>query len=167
MIAERIAAWQEIARRLAHEIKNPLTPIQMAMDNLRKTWRKQHPSFGEILEESTATVLEESDRLRRIVSEFSDFARMPKPDLAPLDLSEVVGGALALYQGETPVERRLAERAPVAGRGQDLVVGADHLEHVEVELLHHPAGRNRRGCQMPLTWRKVLFTLSQFSSFPA
>ncbi|MBK9030206.1 MAG: HAMP domain-containing protein [Myxococcales bacterium] len=120
VIAERIAAWQEIARRLAHEIKNPLTPIQMAMDNLRKTWRKQHPSFGEILEESTATVLEESDRLRRIVSEFSDFARMPKADLHPLDLSEAVGAALALYQGATPVTHQLAAGLPAvaADRGQ-------------------------------------------------
>ena len=71
MIAERIAAWQEIARRLAHEIKNPLTPIQMAMDTLRKSWKKQHPSFDEILEESTRTVLEEADRLKHIVAEFS------------------------------------------------------------------------------------------------
>jgi signal transduction histidine kinase len=119
VIAERIAAWQEIARRLAHEIKNPLTPIQMAMDNLRKTWRKQHPSFAEILEESTATVLEEADRLRRIVSEFSDFARMPKPELAPLDLGEVVSGALALYQGESPVEHKASPVPPIeADRGQ-------------------------------------------------
>ncbi|HVV84852.1 MAG TPA: ATP-binding protein [Kofleriaceae bacterium] len=119
VIAERIAAWQEIARRLAHEIKNPLTPIQMAMDNLRKTWRKQHPSFPEILEESTKTVLEEADRLRRIVTEFSDFARMPKPDLAPLDLGEVVSSALALYQGETPVEHKAtAVPAIEADRGQ-------------------------------------------------
>ena len=112
VIAERIAAWQEIARRLAHEIKNPLTPIQMSMDTLRKVWRKQHPSFGEILEESTSTVLEEVDRLKRIVSEFSDFARLPKPAPMPTDLNEVVGSALALYEGATPVERRLAEDLP-------------------------------------------------------
>ena len=119
VIAERIAAWQEIARRLAHEIKNPLTPIQMAMDNLRKTWRKQHPSFAEILEESTATVLEEADRLRRIVTEFSDFARMPKPDLEPLELGEVVSAALALYQGESPVEHKATPVPPIeADRGQ-------------------------------------------------
>jgi two-component system, NtrC family, nitrogen regulation sensor histidine kinase NtrY len=112
VIAERIAAWQEIARRLAHEIKNPLTPIQMSMDTLRKVWRKQHPSFGEILEESTSTVLEEVDRLKRIVSEFSDFARLPKPAPMPTDLNEVVGSGLALYQGATPVERRLADDLP-------------------------------------------------------
>lgn len=120
VIAERIAAWQEIARRLAHEIKNPLTPIQMAMDNLRKTWRKKHPAFEEILEESTATVLEESDRLRRIVSEFSDFARMPKPDLHPGDLNEVVASALALHQTGVRLERRFADGLPPVAldRGQ-------------------------------------------------
>ncbi len=108
VIAERIAAWQDIARRLAHEIKNPLTPIQMAMDTLRKSWKKQHPSFEEILEESTRTVLEEADRLKKIVAEFSDFARMPKPELARIDLNEVVRYALSLYQGAVKVESHLA-----------------------------------------------------------
>jgi two-component system nitrogen regulation sensor histidine kinase NtrY len=113
VIAERIAAWQEIARRLAHEIKNPLTPIQMAMDTLRKTWRKQHPSFGEILEESTTTVMEEADRLKHIVSEFSGFARMPKPEFQRLDLNELVRSALSLYQGgAAPIDIKLAERLP-------------------------------------------------------
>jgi signal transduction histidine kinase len=113
VIAERIAAWQEIARRLAHEIKNPLTPIQMAMDTLRKTWKKQHPSFGEILEESTTTVMEEADRLKHIVSEFSAFARMPKPEFQRLDLDELVRSALALYQGgAAPIEIALSERLP-------------------------------------------------------
>src|SRR6185295_9870395 len=98
VIAERIAAWQDIARRLAHEIKNPLTPIQMAMDTLRKSYKKQHPEFAEILDESTTTVLEEADRLKKIVAEFSNFARMPKPELARIDLNEVVRSGLALYQ---------------------------------------------------------------------
>jgi nitrogen fixation/metabolism regulation signal transduction histidine kinase len=112
VIAERIAAWQEIARRLAHEIKNPLTPIQMAMDNLRKTWKKQHPKFEEILDESTTTVLQEADRLKHIVSEFSDFARMPKPEFGRVDLNDCVRAALALYQGgPIPVEMHL-DRLP-------------------------------------------------------
>ena len=113
MIAERIAAWQEIARRLAHEIKNPLTPIQMAMDTLRKTWKKQHPDFGEILDESTTTVLQEADRLKHIVSEFSDFARMPKPEFQRIDLNELVRSATSLYQGgAAPVEVKLADSLP-------------------------------------------------------
>jgi nitrogen fixation/metabolism regulation signal transduction histidine kinase len=113
VIAERIAAWQEIARRLAHEIKNPLTPIQMAMDTLRKTWKKQHPDFAEILDESTTTVLQEADRLKHIVSEFSDFARMPKPEFQRIDLNELVRSATSLYQGGgAPVEVKLADTLP-------------------------------------------------------
>jgi len=112
VIAERIAAWQDIARRLAHEIKNPLTPIQMAMDTLRKSWKKQHPSFDEIMDESTRTVLEEADRLKKIVAEFSDFARMPKPELSRIDLNEIVRSALSLYQGAVKVESRLANDLP-------------------------------------------------------
>jgi two-component system nitrogen regulation sensor histidine kinase NtrY len=84
----------------------------MAMDTLRKTWKKQHPSFGEILEESTTTVMEEADRLKHIVTEFSGFARMPKPEFQRLDLNELVRSALALYQGAAPVGIRLAERLP-------------------------------------------------------
>jgi len=112
VIAERIAAWQEIARRLAHEIKNPLTPIQMAMDTLRKTWKKKHPSFDEILEESTTTVLQEADRLKKIVAEFSDFARMPKPELSRVDLNELIRSALALYQGAIRVDMNLTPTVP-------------------------------------------------------
>ncbi len=113
VIAERIAAWQEIARRLAHEIKNPLTPIQMAMDTLRKTWKKQHPDFAEILDESTTTVLQEADRLKHIVSEFSDFARMPKPEFQRVDLNDLVRSATSLYQGgAAPVEVKLADSLP-------------------------------------------------------
>jgi len=112
VIAERIAAWQEIARRLAHEIKNPLTPIQMAMDTLRKTWKKQHPSFDEILEESTTTVLQEADRLKHIVTEFSDFARMPKPEPSRVDVNDVIRSALSLYQGAVRVDMNLAPQLP-------------------------------------------------------
>ncbi len=120
VIAERIAAWQEIARRLAHEIKNPLTPIQMAMDTLRKSYKKQHPEFAEILDESTRTVLEEADRLKRIVAEFSDFARMPKPELSRVDLNDAIRSALALYQGVVPVTSQLADDLPEldADKGQ-------------------------------------------------
>src|SRR6476659_9849118 len=84
----------------------------MAMDTLRKSYKKQHPEFPEILEESTRTVLEEADRLKKIVAEFSDFARMPKPELARIDLNEIVRSALSLYQGAVKVESRLVPELP-------------------------------------------------------
>src|SRR6185503_19056658 len=82
-------------------------PIQMAMDTLRKTWKKKHPAFDEILEESTTTVLQEADRLKQIVTEFSEFARLPKPEFQRLDLNEVIRSAMTLYQGAVPVETKL------------------------------------------------------------
>jgi two-component system nitrogen regulation sensor histidine kinase NtrY len=144
VIAERIAAWQEIARRLAHEIKNPLTPIQMAMDTLRKTWKKKHPSFDEILEESTATVMEEADRLKHIVTEFSAFARMPKPEFQRLDLNELVRSALALYQGgAAPVEIKLFERLP------QIDADKNQLNQVVLNLVENARdaiGQRANGC---------------------
>ncbi|MBI2897524.1 MAG: HAMP domain-containing protein [Deltaproteobacteria bacterium] len=97
--AERVAAWREIARRIAHEIKNPLFPIQTSMETLRKTYRAQHPEFGEILEEATSTVLEEVERVKRIVTEFSQFARMPKPKPQELAVEEVVSHVVGLFAG--------------------------------------------------------------------
>jgi signal transduction histidine kinase len=143
VIAERIAAWQEIARRLAHEIKNPLTPIQMAMDTLRKTWKKQHPSFGEILEESTTTVLQEADRLKHIVAEFSDFARMPKPEFQRIDLNEVIRSSLTLYQGAAPIEVKLLEGLPRldADKGQVSQVVLNLVENARDAIGTRPNGQ--------------------------
>jgi signal transduction histidine kinase len=152
VIAERIAAWQEIARRLAHEIKNPLTPIQMAMDTLRKSYKKQHPDFAEILEESTTTVLEEADRLKRIVAEFTDFARMPKPEFGRVDLNDVVRSSLALYKDATPqVEAKLdAQLTDLdADKGQLSQVLLNLVENGRDALGSRPNGRvtvtTRRG----------------------
>ena len=88
--AERVAAWREIARRIAHEIKNPLLPIQVSIETMRKTYAKQHPDFPEIFEESTVMILEEVQRLERIVTEFSRFARLPRPRPESLDVREVL-----------------------------------------------------------------------------
>jgi two-component system, NtrC family, nitrogen regulation sensor histidine kinase NtrY len=131
VIAERVAAWQEIARHLAHEIKNPLTPIQMSVETLRKTRANQHPSFDEIFEESTHTVLEEAARLKRIVSEFSEFARLPKPERRRMDLHEVVNGAVSLYQGSMTIERDLAGNLP------HIEADRDQLSQVLLNLLEN------------------------------
>ncbi len=86
---EKISSWQEMARRLAHEIKNPLTPIQLAMQQLENRWQKtkgEDPQFGRLLSESVEIVREEIDTLGRLVGEFSAFARLPDVSPEPTDL---------------------------------------------------------------------------------
>jgi signal transduction histidine kinase len=113
--AERVAAWREIAQRIAHEIKNPLTPIQMAIETLQRAQKKGVDKFDALFVESAQTILDEVARLKHIVAEFSSFARMPQPQLAPVDLSELVDGALGLYKGgETRLELALARDLPPA-----------------------------------------------------
>ncbi|MBK9069535.1 MAG: HAMP domain-containing protein [Myxococcales bacterium] len=101
--AERRAAWQDIARHLAHEIKNPLTPIQMSMDTLRKSYERGHPQFAEILAESTQTVLQEAARLKKFATEFGNFARLPRPVYEQFDLTALAKG-LAAMRGNVEFE---------------------------------------------------------------
>lgn len=109
--AERVAAWQQIARRVAHEIKNPLFPIQMSMETLQKSYRKKHPKLDEIVEESTRTVLEEVRALNRIVTEFSNFARLPTPKCTPEAPWTVLQHVHSLYEANGRV-RLIPEPSP-------------------------------------------------------
>jgi nitrogen fixation/metabolism regulation signal transduction histidine kinase len=108
--SERVAAWREVARALAHELKNPLTPIAMSVELLRDA--RGRADFGEILDESTRAIGEEVRRLRRIVDEFSRFARLPAPALAPLPAGELAQALLALYPAPPPGVTITAAVAP-------------------------------------------------------
>jgi nitrogen fixation/metabolism regulation signal transduction histidine kinase len=83
---QRIGAWQEMARRLAHEIKNPLTPIQLAIQELHSRYRGEDPVFADLVDSTLEIVEDEVRTLRRLVSEFSEFARLPRAELVPADL---------------------------------------------------------------------------------
>ncbi len=101
---ERIAARREIARRVAHEIKNPLAPIRAAVETLRRLRARQDPAFDEYFDEATRTVLEEVQRITRIVSEFTEFARLPAPNPAPLDVVEALRAQATLHgSGSTQI----------------------------------------------------------------
>ena len=96
---ERDAAWGEVARRMAHEIKNPLTPIQLSAERLRhKCMDKMDEESAKILERSTHTIIQQVSAMKEMVKAFSEYARMPKMDLEPLDLNELVNEVLDLYQ---------------------------------------------------------------------
>jgi nitrogen fixation/metabolism regulation signal transduction histidine kinase len=123
---ERVAAWREMARRLAHELKNPLFPIQVSIETLRRAY-EQGRDFPALFHESSDTILEELRSLRKIIDEFSEFARMPRPRLGPLDLNAVVEQVLGLYQARAAgfqVERELAPDLPPVSADRDLLARA-------------------------------------------
>jgi two-component system nitrogen regulation sensor histidine kinase NtrY len=96
--AERMAAWREVARRIAHEIKNPLTPVQLSAQRLRKKYGDKLIDDNTVFEECTRTIIDQVDVLKNLVDEFSRFARMPVTNPAPNNLNDVVQGSLSLFQ---------------------------------------------------------------------
>ncbi|PZR07557.1 MAG: histidine kinase [Archangium gephyra] len=130
--SERIAAWQEVARRLAHEIKNPLTPIRMSLETLLAASQRGplDERFHRLFSESARAVLEEVDRLKRIVDEFSQFARLPKPELKAQDLADVVQPIMALYGPHDGITFDVQLE-----RGAHARIDRDQLTQVLVNLL--------------------------------
>jgi two-component system, NtrC family, nitrogen regulation sensor histidine kinase NtrY len=99
--SERVAAWRELARRLAHELKNPLFPLQLTVENLIRARQQSPEQFEEILQESSATLLAEISNLKEIVSRFSEFSKMPQPHFQPVQLNDVIQGVARLFQAQT------------------------------------------------------------------
>ena len=113
--AQKVAAWREVARRLAHEIKNPLTPIQLCAERMRRHFLQAPPQTRELVEECTTTIVGEVESLKGLVDEFSQFARMPAPRAVVTDLHELLDDALALYRGlftEVELRRQFAPELP-------------------------------------------------------
>jgi two-component system nitrogen regulation sensor histidine kinase NtrY len=104
---QRRAAWSDVARRIAHEIKNPLTPIQLAAERLRRRFGKQIEDGADIFEQLTGTIIRQVGDLRNIADEFSSFARMPKPVFREENLADIVGHAVFLFEvANTDIEFR-------------------------------------------------------------
>jgi signal transduction histidine kinase len=95
--SNRLAAWAEMARIIAHEIKNPLTPIRLSVEHLREVWKRQSPDFDRVLEECVKNVLRQTEELRRSASEFSDYARLPGPQMQRTDVGSLVRESVAAY----------------------------------------------------------------------
>jgi two-component system, NtrC family, nitrogen regulation sensor histidine kinase NtrY len=96
--AQRMAAWREVARRIAHEIKNPLTPIKLCAQRLRRKYADLMQTEGSILDECTTTIVQQVDHMKHLVNEFSKFARLPRVQLIPCDLAAIVDESLSLYR---------------------------------------------------------------------
>jgi len=120
---ERVAAWRELARRLAHELKNPLFPLQITVENLLRARENTPEQFDEVFHESTATLLAEIANLKNIVGRFSDFSKMPAPQFQSVDLNEMVRGVVQLFQGQLTQGARKID--PELQLGQAPLVKAD------------------------------------------
>jgi two-component system nitrogen regulation sensor histidine kinase NtrY len=97
--AQKIATWKEIAQRVAHEIKNPLTPIQLSAERIIKMLRKQDTNSPTVIEEGARTIIQETRTIKSMVDEFSNFARMPKVELRPGDLRMLIEETVGLFRG--------------------------------------------------------------------
>jgi signal transduction histidine kinase len=106
--SERVAAWRELARRLAHELKNPLFPLQLTVENLVRARELPSEEFGEVFRESTQTLSMEIANLKTIIARFSDFSKMPTPELERIDARDAIERVRALYEaaGQSEVKIR-------------------------------------------------------------
>ena len=141
--SQKVAAWREVARRLAHEIKNPLTPIQLSAERLRRHFAGAPAPTLAFVDECTSTIVAEVDSLKDLVDEFSQFARMPAPKAVPTLLHPLLDDTLSLYNGlfaEVQVERRYAADLPLVR------VDPEQIRRVVINLIDNAVdAMERRG----------------------
>jgi signal transduction histidine kinase len=123
LAAERVAAWREVARHVAHEVKNPLVPIRLTVENLMRARGRDPRLFDELFDEGARTILEEVEQLRRLVGEFSEFARLPAPVRRTVGVGELVDGVVELFRAEPGL--RIARRRD--GDRVELELDADQI----------------------------------------
>lgn len=102
--SERESAWREMAKQVAHEIKNPLTPMKLSVQHLQRTWKDDGPDMDQKMERLTKTIIEQIDTLSSIATEFSNFAKMPKANLEKIDIKELIGNTIALFHDSENLE---------------------------------------------------------------
>jgi two-component system, NtrC family, nitrogen regulation sensor histidine kinase NtrY len=151
--AQKVAAWREVARRLAHEIKNPLTPIQLCAERLRRHFSAAPEQTRSLVDECTATIVGEVESLKGLVDEFSQFARMPAPRATPTDLHALLSDALSLYSGifaQVDLHPRFAPALPkvavdpeqmrrvIINVVDNAIEAMDQRGTIEIETHHEP-----------------------------
>jgi nitrogen fixation/metabolism regulation signal transduction histidine kinase len=153
--AQRDAAWGEVARRLAHEIKNPLTPIQLSAERLRhKYLDKMQDKDREVLDRLTHTIIQQVDSMKEMVNAFSSYARSPQIRLEPVNPNDLAREVVELYRynrGGTPVEAALDEQVPT------LELDAGRVRQVLHNLIKNglEACEGRAGCAVSVRTRRV------------
>jgi two-component system nitrogen regulation sensor histidine kinase NtrY len=132
--AQRMAAWREVARRIAHEIKNPLTPIQLSAQRLRKRYLDRFSGDDTVFDQSTQTIIKSVDELKNLVDEFSQFARMPAAQPSANDLNDIIHEAVALYR---EAHRQITFTVTADDTIPQIKLDRDQIKRVLINLLEN------------------------------
>jgi len=155
--AERVAAWRELARRLAHELKNPLFPLQITVENLQRSRQATPEQFDEVFRESTTTLLAELDNLKTIIGRFSDFAKMPAPSLEALDVNNLVRDVVKLFEPQirAPGRPPVGVRFDLAEQAASVQADPDQIRRALRNLVLNALDAMPRGGQLTLRTENV------------
>ena len=133
--AERVAAWRELARRLAHELKNPLFPLQVTVENLMRAKQKSPELFEEVFHEGTATLLAEIDNLKTIIGRFSEFSRMPQPQRQLTQVNDLARSVLRVFQAQLQERNNISVRTDLAQALPEISADPDLLHRALQNLV--------------------------------
>ena len=154
--SERVAAWRELARRLAHELKNPLFPLQLTVENLVRARELSAEEFDEVFRESTATLGMEIANLKTIIGRFSDFSKMPKPELERIDAKDVIERVRALYESAAVrAEPSIRYKVEIASDPMPLLVDPELLHRALSNLVLNAMDAMPTGGTLTLAARPV------------
>jgi signal transduction histidine kinase len=148
IMTEKIAAWQTIGRKVAHEVKNPLTPIAIAADDLKRSFIEHKSDFSNILESSTATIKNEVSRMQKLIDQFSSFAKMPAPEIIKVRVDEFADELSILFKDDLSRDRLVIENKVTASQIQ---IDPDQIRQVLLNLINNSIEAGCTGCTLRLS----------------
>ena len=151
--AERVAAWRELARRLAHELKNPLFPLQVTVENLMRAKQKSPEIFEEVFQEGTTTLLAEIGNLKTIIGRFSEFSRMPQPLPQPTRVNDIVRSVLRVFHAQLQEKNRITVHLALDASLPELSVDPDLLHRALQNLVLNAIDAMPQGGDLTLRTR--------------
>ncbi|HUM04568.1 MAG TPA: ATP-binding protein [Terriglobales bacterium] len=153
--AERVAAWRELARRLAHELKNPLFPLQVTVENLVRAREKAPEMFDEVFREGTSTLLAEITNLKTIIGRFSEFAKMPQPQRKPTQLNEVVQSVLRVFHAQLQDKKQITVHTELETSLPEISADSDLLHRAISNLVLNAIDAMPQGGELTLRTQTV------------
>jgi two-component system, NtrC family, nitrogen regulation sensor histidine kinase NtrY len=153
--AERVAAWRELARRLAHELKNPLFPLQVTVENLMRAKQKSPEMFEEVFHEGTATLLAEINNLKAIIGRFSEFSTMPQPQRQLTQVNDVVRSVLRIFNAQLQEKNQIAVHTELADPLPEIPVDPDLLHRALQNLVLNAIDAMPQGGQLSIRTKAV------------